>query len=216
MAWKLEKKIAVHVVKPGDPLWEECLMTEYQVFVDSQYIPENPQKRLIAYDPYTPVEFICGTVGDEIAGTMRIVYAPNHSKMAFGLFPTIDAHEKLRFFPGKLDECMAMDPRKCIDIAAMVTVPKFRRNAKASKSIITRAMIRMWERHPVRYAFAAIDTPFYERLKRRDLPWVDLSESTMYWGSMTTAGVVDSFRIPKGWQKAAFLYYRAKGFISRK
>jgi len=214
MAWKLEKKIAVHVVKPGDALWEDCLRTEYQVFVDSQYIPENPQKRLVDYDRYTHVEFLCATVGDEIAGTMRIIYAPDHSKMKSGLFPTVDAHEKLRFFPGKLDDCMAMDPRQCIDIAAMVTVPKFRRNAKASKSIITRVMTRVWGQHPLRYAFAAIDTPFYEKLKRRDLPWLDLSESAMYWGSMTTAGVIDSFKIPKGWQKMVIPFFRTKGWIT--
>jgi hypothetical protein len=142
MAWKLEKKIAVHVVKPGDALWEDCLQTEYQVFVDSQYIPENSQKRMVAYDPYTPVEFLCATVGDEIAGTMRIIYAPNHSKMTFGLFPTIDAHEKLRFLPGKLDQCMAMDPRQCIDIAAMVTVPKFRDNAKATCQLTSQTQRR--------------------------------------------------------------------------
>lgn len=120
MAWKLEKKIAVHVVKPGDPLWEDCLRTEYQVFVDSQYIPENPEKRLVDYDRYSPVEFLCATVGDEIAGTMRIIYAPGHSKMTFGLFPTIDAHGKLGFLPGKLDDCMAMDPRFMEDVTKEV------------------------------------------------------------------------------------------------
>jgi hypothetical protein len=61
MTWKLEKKITVHVVKPGDALWKDCLRTEYQVLVDSQYIPENPQKRLVDYDPYRPVEFLCAT-----------------------------------------------------------------------------------------------------------------------------------------------------------
>jgi len=194
MAWKLEKKIAVHVVKPGDALWEECLMTEYQVFVDSQYISENPQKRLIAYDSYSPVEFICGTVGDEIAGTMRIVYAPDHSKMKFSLFPTIDSHEKLRFFPGKLDDCMAMDPRQCIDIAAMAVKPEHR-NSLTSSALVNKIIKNLWSSETLRYAFAAIDTPFFEKLQSRGIPFESLSTSTMYWGPYTTAGILDFERI---------------------
>ena len=109
-----------------------------------------------------------------------------------------------------------MNPRQCVDISAMVTVPRFRTNPRVSKSIIARAMTRFWEKAPVRYAFAAIDTPFYEKLKQRGLPWIDLGRSTMYWGSMTTAGMIDTFSIPKGIQKAAIFYYRTKGFLSRK
>jgi len=141
------------------------------------------------------VEFICGTVGDEIAGTMRIVYAPNHSKMVFGLFPTIDAHEKLRFLPGKLDECMAMDPRQCIDIAAM-TVKEAFRNALTSNTLITTLFREMRSTEIIRFAFAAIDTPFYSKLKSRGIPFKSLGSSTMYWGSLTTAGILDFNQIP--------------------
>jgi len=36
----------------------------------------------------------------------------------------------------------------------------------------------------------------------------------MYWGSMTTAGVLDSFEIPKGWQKLVIPFYRVKGALT--
>jgi len=33
---------------------------------------------------------------------------------------------------------------------------------------------------------------------------------------MTTAGVIDSFKIPKGWQKLVIPFYRVKGWVSEK
>ena len=96
MAWKME--IGVHVVKPNHKLWRECEKTEHQVFADCEYIPPHPERRLVAYDGYEPTEFLAGHVDGELAGTMRLIYAPEESKMKKGLFPTVDAHEKTPIF----------------------------------------------------------------------------------------------------------------------
>ncbi len=44
----VEYDIRVKVVSPEDrKAWEECQYFEYTIFVDSKYIDENPEKRLV-------------------------------------------------------------------------------------------------------------------------------------------------------------------------
>jgi hypothetical protein len=130
--------------------------------------------------------------------------------MGPGLFPTLDHAEVLRIDPEKLARILAMNPRRFIDIATMA-VSKEKRDARASKALITRIMTHVWEMPPLRYALAGIDTVFYEKLKARDLPFEDLGPSVPYWGSPTTATFIDIYRIPKGPLKLVILCYVLRG-----
>ena len=210
------------VTRKDDALYRRCESLEYRVFVESGYVEENRDGRIAEFDRYPHQVFLAALMGDRrlppeerrLSGAVRIVYAPHARRMGPGLFPTIDHAEELRISHEKLARIMAMNPRRFIDIATMA-VSQEKRDARASKALITRIMTHFWEKPPLRYALAGIDTAFYGKLKARDLPFEDLGPSIPYWGSPTTATFIDSYRIPRGLLKLVIACYIVRGLGRR-
>jgi len=63
--------------------------------------------------------------------------------------------------------------------------------------VVTAAQARL----AYNYALAAIDTPFYGKLKARGLPFEALGPSVPYWGSPSTATFADAYQVLKGFGK---------------
>jgi hypothetical protein len=210
------------VTRKDAALHRRCELLEYQVFVESGYVEENPEGRIAEFDRYPHQAFLAALTGDRrlppeerrLSGAVRIVYAPEAWVMGPGLFPTLDHAEELRIVPEKLSRIMAMNPRRFIDISTM-TISKEKRDARASKALITRIMTHAWEKGKIRYALAGIDTAFYDKLKARNLPFEDIGPSVPFWGSPTTAAFIDSYRIPKGFLKLVIAYYVVRGLGRR-
>jgi len=206
------------VTRQDGALHRRCEVLEYQVFVDSGYVEENPEGRIAEFDRYPHQAFLAALTGDRklppeerrLSGAVRIVYAPEARVMGPGLFPTMDHAEELKIDTEKLAKIMAMNPRRFIDISTM-SISKEKRDTRASKALITWIMTHGWEMPPLRYALAGIDTAFYEKLKARDLPFEEIGPSVPYWGSLTTATFIDSYRIPKGLLKLVIAYYIVRG-----
>ncbi len=208
-------------ISPAEKLfWHRCESLEYQVFLESGYVEESPTGRIADFDRYASMEFLAAFTGDRqlplgqriLSGVVRLVYAPHARKMGPGLFPTIDHAEELEIPPANLKRVLAMDPRRCFDIATMA-IAKAKRDGRASKALITAIMMKVFKHPRLRYGFAAIDTPFYHKLKQRR-PFEDLGPSTMYMGSMSTATMVDSFRV-HGLQKLLIPTLRFRGYWQR-
>jgi hypothetical protein len=66
-----------------------------------------------------------------------------------------------------------------------------------------------------RYAIATIDSPFYEKLKQRNLPWEDLGRPVVYWGSETSPALIDGYQLFNGLGKAAIPFFRIRGMMKR-
>ncbi len=206
------------VARTDETLYRCCESLEYRVFVESGYVEENPDGRIAALDRYPHHVFLAALTGDRafpperrLSGVMRIITAPHARKMGPGLFPTLDHGSELRIDPEKLARIMRMDPRRFIDIATMA-IPGENRDARTSTALITELMQRVWGMPPLRYALAAIDTVFYEKLKARDLPFADLGPSVLYWGSPSTATIGDSYRALRGVRRLVMAYYRVRGW----
>jgi hypothetical protein len=211
--------VQVRTVRPADgALYRRCESLEYRVFTAAGYVARNPAGRIDALDGYPHHAFLAALTGDgrrppdegELAGVMRIICAPRARRMGPGLFPTLDHARELRIDPRRLVRLMAMNPRRCIDIATMA-VPAEGRDGRASRALITGLMQHVRGTAPLRYALAAIDTAFYEKLKARGLPFEDLGPSVLYWGSPSTATFADACRIPRGFGILLLAYYRLRG-----
>jgi hypothetical protein len=197
------------VISPTEKiLWHRCESLVYQVFLESGYVEESPTGRVPDFDQYASMEFLAAFVGDRQlpleqripSGVVRLVYAPQAREMGPGLFPTIDHADELEIPTESLKKVLAVDPGQCFDMATMA-IPRENRDGKALKALITAIAIRVWEQPRLRYGFAAIDTTFYRKLKERRLPFVDLGPSAMYRGSLSTATMIDSLRVPRRLQK---------------
>jgi hypothetical protein len=157
------------VVGPNDDLWSQCERLEYDVFLESGYIQENPQKRLVDYDRYIPrTQFIAAFAGDRSSpfkdgrpvGTVRLVSASDDPDMNAGHFPTLDAaipyHDE-REIPDldrfnhsiymrhdQYSRLMRLNPKMVIDIAAMA-VSREKRDSNASIALIKKIITRVLE-----------------------------------------------------------------------
>jgi len=205
-------------------LWDRCQSLEYRVFLESGYVEKSRTERITDFDRYACVEFLAAFEGNRqlplerriISGVVRLIYAPEAREMRQGLFPTIDHAEELKISQSNLQRALAINPKRCFEIATMA-IDKEKRDGTASKALISAIMMRVLEQPRLRYGFAAIDSPFYHKLKQRRLPFTDLGPSVMYMGSMSTAAMVDSFRV-RGLQKLLIPILKIlgywRGFIS--
>jgi hypothetical protein len=196
-----------------------CESLEYRIFLESGYVEANPAERIADFDPYASMEFLAAFTGDRhlpldrrtLSGVVRLVYAPLARRMGPGLFPTIDHAEELGIPTGILNRILAMNPRRCFDIATMA-VSREDRDGRASKALIGAILVRVLGLPRLRHCFATIDTSFYRKLKERRLPFEDLGPSAMFMGSMSTAAMIDVFRIPRGLQKLLIPLLKIRGY----
>mgnify|MGYP005634538917 CR=1 FL=1 len=233
--WPLGRQdhIEVRIISADSrDMFKKCEKFEYDVFLnplpdqpDVHYISPQPEERITYFDKYPYTEFIAAFLkGDDkrdvrkmkLIGTVRMVYAPHTEKMAPNLFPTVDAAEGIGIYPEKLAGLYRMNPKCIVDVSTMATCKEAKesKDPAPSKALITRAMTRLWELHPIRYGLAMNDEPFHKKMLSRGLPWKDLSPATMYWGSSTIAGIIDFYRVPKGFRRAAVLLYKARGYLT--
>ena len=233
------------VTKSDETLWRECEKLEYDVFFDSGYIPASDDQRFNKFDRFDHMEFLAAFVIENgkthcqkhLSGMVRVVYSSDSIKSMEEQFPTlqdaklldIPSHEAINdpklippseaihnlwLYPDQYDRISKLDSRKCIDLATMAILPRWR-DGKTSKALTTGVLLRGWESPPVRYAFGAMDESFFKKAKERNLPFVALGPSVMYLGSPTIPVWVDSYGIPKGFQKLILLLYRIKGHLKR-
>lgn len=241
--WRLNVKV---IERSDALLWNCCEEIEYTIFFECGYLCESENKRINDYDCYEKMEFIAAFTPDSKVefeerkplGIMRLVYASNGNVMKKDVFPTLQHSKRLDYssneaildpslippfednktlwlYSDKYDEAMRINPLRCVDLAT-IAVSEEGRNLKASIAIIRRMITRIWEQHPIRYAFVAMDTEVYDKWKVRDVPHgvhTPLGPSVQYWGSPTTPILMDSFLYPRGIQKIVILLYRLKGFL---
>lgn len=191
----------VTVVRPcHGALWRACQRLEYRVFVESGYVEPNTEQRLLDYEPYVHAEFVAtlsrNSTTRGVVAAMRVIHGGKKKRMRHGIFPTIDSAQKLAVATPIVKELLRMDPAEIVDLASMA-VTRERRSSKAAVATISGVLARVSALPRVRYAIAAIDTTFFEKLRRHSLPWRALGPSTMYWGSMTTAAIIKIGEIPR-------------------
>jgi len=124
------------IISPGDKsLWDNCVRFEYDIFVESRYIKENPGKKIPSYDQYDHSLFLAlflennRKVEPDIAGLMRLFYAPpSADKMGEGLFPSFDLYDRAKLYPEKLEMLLRLNPGEIINVGAMVVKKDFRTN----------------------------------------------------------------------------------------
>ncbi len=212
--WILEKngKVKTKIVTMDHVHWKACESMEYETFTDKDtgYFEKNDEGRIPDFDSFGQQEFVTAMIEDRVVGVMRLVYSCEKS-MREGLFQTYDHRGDLNVFPAMEKYMGSLDPTKTVDMSTMAIASDVR-NAEISKAVITRTIQRIWETGR-RHALACIDTPFYRKLKLRALDFQDLGPSTYYWGSPTTASVLDTYCIPKGINRLFIPYCRAKRFV---
>ena len=211
-----------------DPMWRKCEDLEFQVFSACRYIDPGGRRRLDDFDGYKRCLFIAAQdAAAQISGIIRLVFNPARS-MNKGAFPTLN-HARIlppgRQFPedkaadGKTlflhrkryEWVMGLGARKIMDFATMAIDPRSR-DAATSVALLSRAVFKGFERS-VRYGMAAIDTPFYEKLRHRGLPFEAIGPSVHYWGSSTTPCIMDMYRVPTGIRKLIIPLMRVRGIL---
>ncbi len=220
------------VTSRKDPLWHQCECVEFRVFQDCNYIDPTGRQRLDDFDQYQSSIFVAaGDMSCGVTGTMRLVFNTS-SDMQQAYFPTLDRamvierpfhsrthgiapgiREKegqiLLIYRKMYEKIMGLPATQCADVATMAILPG-KRDARASRAMITRSLLVGWERS-IRYALGAIDTRFYIKLKQRGIPLQDLGPSIHYWGSPTTPILLDIYKIPKGWGRLLIPIMKLKG-----
>ena len=214
--WVLDEQenVKTKIVTMDHLLWGTCESVEYEIFTApaTGYYDENDEGRIPDFDSFGRQEFVAATMGESVVGVLRLVYS-DEENMREGLFQTYDHRGDLHVFPEMEKYLAALDPRKTVDLSTFAVASDVR-DSRVSKALITRTMQRIWETER-RFALASIDTPFYRKLKYRGLGFRDLGPSTYYWGSPSTASVLDTYSIPKGMSRLFIPYCRAKGFVER-
>lgn len=206
--------IQARIVKDSDPHWVACESLEYEVFTDPEigFYEPNDQGRIDDFDSYGRQEFVAVFSEDRVVGGLRLMYS-DESTMREGLFPTNDHRGELEVYPEMEARLKSLDPRKTVDFSSMV-VAREARNSGTALTIMTRTLRRMWEMER-RYGLACIDTPLYRKYKVLGLVFRDLGPSTFYWGSLTTAAILDSYAVPRGVDRLIIPQCRAKGILER-
>jgi len=169
------------VTSRKDPLWDQCECLEFRVFQDCGYIDPAGRQRLDDFDQYQSSVFVAAR--DEncgVAGTMRLVFNTS-SDMQQAYFPTLDramvierpfygqTHgiapgisekegQPLLIYRKMYEKVMGLAATQCGDVATMTILPG-KRDAWASRAMITRSLLIGWELS-IRYALAAVDTRF--------------------------------------------------------
>ena len=214
--WKLEDPgpIRTQVVKQGSALWAACEQVEYDVFTapDVGYLPENESRRIPDFDHFGRQEFIAVSRSGRIVGVMRLVYAEG-SRMGAGMFQTYDRRRELNIFPDQDCYLRTLCPRDVVDLTSMA-IDRGERDSRASKALISGTIRRIWETGR-RHALACIDTPFCRKLQGRALAFQELGPSTYYWGSPTTACILDTYSVPRGAMRVLIPYFKARGLMER-
>lgn len=202
------------IVQKDDPSWAACETLEYEVFTDPKigFYEPNDEGRITDFDSFGHQEFVAAILDGEVVGTLRLIYA-DEPVMREGLFQTFDHRSELGIYPESVERLEAIDPRNLVDFATM-SVTRAARSSGAFEAIITRTLRRMWETNR-RFGLACIDTPLYGKYKGRGLHFHDLGPSVPYWGSPTTAALLDSYSIPEGKDRLMIPLYRARGVLER-
>lgn len=194
--WVIEEEgpVTTRIVTQGSGSWRECEVIEYDIFTapDTRYFPENDNRRIPDFDLYGRQEFIMASRSDRVVGVLRLIFSDG-STLGAGMFQTYDHRRELHMFPAMARYLEALDPRQVVDVASMA-IDRGERDSQVSKALITRTIQRIWETGR-RHALACIDTPFYRKLKSRAFDFQDLGPSTYYWGSPTTACILDTYLI---------------------
>ncbi len=206
--------VATQVLAPGGDLWSACEGVEHDVFAapDTGYLPANDDRRISDFDHLGRQEFVAATRSGRVVGVIRLVYTEEPS-FGPGRFPTYDHRQELNVFPDRERYLESLDPRKVVDLTTMA-IDRHERDVRVYRALITRTIRRIWETNR-RHVLACIDTPFYRKLQRRALDFEDLGPSTYYWGSPTTACILDTYSIPKGAERLLIPCCRIKGVVER-
>jgi hypothetical protein len=233
------------VTRADGALWRECEKLEYGVFLNCGYIQLSDDQRIEKFDRYDNMEFMAAFVIENgktqcqknLSGLVRVVYSSDPINSLAEQFPTLlhanlldfssrDAPDNLRLMPpseeiqciwlysDQNDRISKLDPRRCIDLATMAILPRWR-DGKTSKALTTGVLLRGWEKPPIRYALGVMDESFFRKAIERNLPFEALGPSVMYEGSPTIPVLIDSYKIPKGFQKLILFLYRIKGHLKR-
>jgi ornithine decarboxylase len=233
---KAPQDISIKIVQPENAeLWPKCEALEYEVFHAEGYIESHPEKRISDFDDYSKKEFIAALENDQLVGVMRVTYS-DAGQMAKELFPTLDHAKVLDYsyeeagrnpelkppyednktlwlYSDMYEKVLVLEPTNTLDLTSMA-IKRNKRYSAASKRIITQIMHRAWSQNK-KHALGAIDTPFYQKLKARSLPFMDLGPSVIYWGTPTTPALLVTQEVFTGLKKMIIHYKRLQGLLDR-
>ncbi len=186
------------MVEPEDQTtWRRCEKVEYEVFREQGYISTNRNQRIYEFDRYKDSLFIAAVLNRNehppsvrnITGVMRFIYSKNETKMKKGLFPTIDSSDGLKISSEMQDMLMSIDPRNCMDLSSVAV----RKQYRASDTSLIFMEFCMKYAPNIQYILAALDSRIYQVINRYLLIMRELGPPVYYWGSMTTAVLIDRY-----------------------
>jgi hypothetical protein len=191
-------KINLLSVRPEDEkLWRLCEGVEYEVFLEQGYIASNSFRRIHEFDRYRQGLFIAAVREEsgyppcfqDITGVMRFIHSTDESRMKKGLFPTIDASDRLKISVEKRNRLMSIDPRNCMDLSSIAIRRQHR--GTDTGAILSEYCLKC--KPEIQYILAAIDSRIHKVLKRYLLVMQELGPPVYYWGSLTTAVLIDRY-----------------------
>lgn len=188
------------VVKPENKyLWNRCTRFEYDIFVESGYIAENPGKKIPKYDEYDHSVFLMvhpvNKKKDEadiiIAGVMRLFYAPYADKMQEGLFPIFDLYDRSKLYRDKLEIFMKLDPGEVINIGALAIGTKFRKLQGFMKFL--EIYFKFCCENRYLYGFASLENLFLYDILKKYFTLIDMGPTLLFRSAPSILTIIDLF-----------------------
>jgi hypothetical protein len=188
------------IVKPENKyLWNRCTRFEYDIFIESGYIAENPAKKIPKYDEYDhsvilmvhPVNKEKDKADLNIAGVMRLFYAPYADKMQEGLFPTFDLYDRSKLYGDKLEILMNLEPMDVINIGAMVIGKNFRKTTCFMQLI--NFFFKFCCENRYLYGFASLENFFLYDILKKIFTLIDLGPTISFRGAPSILTIIDIF-----------------------
>lgn len=190
--------ISLLSVKPEDEiLWRRCQNVEYEVFLEQGYVLPNSSQTIYEFERYQHGLFIAAVLdgskyppcNQDITGVMRFIHATDEAQMRKGLFPTLDASDELKISSEKQVKLMSIDPCNCMDLSSIA----IRRKYRATDTGVILSEYCLKYKPEIQYILAAIDSRIHQILKRYLLVMQELGPPVYYWGSLTTAVLIDRY-----------------------
>jgi hypothetical protein len=188
------------IVKPENKsLWNRCTRFEYDMFIESGYIAENPAKKIPKYDEYYhsvilmayPVNKKKDEADINIAGVMRLFYAPHADKMQEGLFPIFDLYDRSKLYGDKLEILMNLEPTDVINIGAMAIGKNFR-NTRCFIHLFL-VFFKFCCENRYLYGFASLENFFLYDILKRYFTLIDLGPNISFRGAPSILTIIDIF-----------------------
>lgn len=174
--------LTVDVCPSGD---EAAKRLEYEVYLHEGYIEANGRGLVLENLDYPEYVHFVAREGGKTVGSLRLVTDP---KPRHGIF-RLNAFNHFSLRAWARDLMAGADPRSVVEVGTMVIHPEYR-GGDAYMQLFSKSFeFALLKRF--RYAVSTIDAAFYNRLRKRGVPFQEMGESRHYMGSETVPALID-------------------------